>query len=260
MTIYSDWRQLPFEEIWAVDTEFYPGSGYANGGVEGDASTPLCVVATELRSGRVVRRWQDELGSSPPYRVDAGALIVGYMLSAEFGFHIACGWPEPACALDAYVEFRHYVNDGAVKAEDRPKGFYGIGGALRYFLEDEIDLVRKDEMRDRILQGPPFSEQERQEIISYCEDDTRALARLLPHIATTIRSLPHPMLRAKFQWAIAQQERRGVPIDGAMLRRILAVGSDDRNRPLLGAFGTKTGRCAPSNSKFIFGPAKWCAF
>jgi hypothetical protein len=39
-------------------------------------------------------------------------LIVGYMLAAEFGFHIAKGWGEPARALDAYLEFRHYVNDG----------------------------------------------------------------------------------------------------------------------------------------------------
>ena len=31
----SDWRDLPFREIWVVDTEFYPGSGLANGGVVG---------------------------------------------------------------------------------------------------------------------------------------------------------------------------------------------------------------------------------
>jgi DNA polymerase I len=37
----------------------------------------------------------------------------------------------------------------------------------------------------------------------------------------------------------------------------LAVGKDGRNRTLLGAFNSKTGRNQPSNSKFIFGPAKW---
>jgi DNA polymerase I len=40
----------------------------------------------------------------------------------------------------------------------------------------------------------------------------------------------------------------------------LHVGSDGRNRALLGAYGTKTGRNAPSNSKFVFGPAKWIRF
>ena len=37
----------------------------------------------------------------------------------------------------------------------------------------------------------------------------------------------------------------------------LAVGPDERNRTLLGAFGSKTGRNQPSNTKFIFGPATW---
>jgi hypothetical protein len=40
----------------------------------------------------------------------------------------------------------------------------------------------------------------------------------------------------------------------------LAVGNDGRNRALLGPYGTKTARNAPSNSKFVFGPAKWIRF
>ena len=122
MTPISDWRDLPFREIWIVDTEFYPGPGLANGGVAGDPVTPLCLVALEMRSGRLVRLWQDQLGPFPPYRLDNDALIVGYMLAAEFGFHAALGWGEPACALDAYVEFRHYVNDGSVKRRRPRKG------------------------------------------------------------------------------------------------------------------------------------------
>lgn len=344
-----DWRELPFRESWVVDTEYYPGPGKANGGRDGDAITPLCLVAYEMRSGRTVRLWQDELGPFPPYRLDADALVMGYMISAEYDFHIACGWGEPACALDPYVEFRHFVNDGSIKAGDRDKGFFGIGGALRYFCEDEIDAARKKDMRDRILQGPPFTQQERQDILAYCEDDVRALARLVPHIVPTIRSLPHAMFRAKFMWTVAQQERRGVPLDLPLLGRIrnrwddmcadlvsemdrpfgvyefedgkphwrkerfaalvrrngmswptyadgtlderdqtfremegkypfigplrelryslsklrlndLQVGSDGRNRTLLGPYGSKTARNQPSNAKYVFGPAKWIRF
>ena len=217
----SNWRDLPFREIWIVDTEFYPGSGLANGGVAGDPVTPLCLVALEMRSGRLVRLWQDQLGPFPPYRLDSDALIVGYMLAAEFGFHAAQGWGEPACALDAYVEFRHYVNDGSIRGGDREKGFFSIGGALRYFLEDEIDVTRKHDMRERILQGPPFSAQEQRDILDYCEDDVRALARVVPHIVPTIRPpFAHATFRAKFQWTIAQQERRGIPLDGVLLVRL----------------------------------------
>jgi hypothetical protein len=37
----------------------------------------------------------------------------------------------------------------------------------------------------------------------------------------------------------------------------LAIGSDGRNRVLLSAFRAKSGRNAPSNSRFIFGPSVW---
>jgi hypothetical protein len=55
MAAISDWQQLPFAEIWIVDFEFYPGPGKRNGGRDGDAVTPLCLVALEMRSGKVVR-------------------------------------------------------------------------------------------------------------------------------------------------------------------------------------------------------------
>src|SRR5262249_10257793 len=349
MTAYRDWRDLPFPEIWCVDTEYYAGPGKANGGRDGDLITPLCLVAYEMRSGRTVRLWQDKFGRFAPYRLDDDALIIGYMISAEFGSHIALGWGEPARSLDPYIEFRHYTNDGSVKAADRDKGFYSLAGALRYFCEDELDVTHKKDMRERILQGPPFTDAEKRDIIEYCESDVRALARLLPHIVPTIRSLPHALFRAKFQWVMAQTEHRGVPMDLPALSQIrrnwdgmrldlvtemdrpfgiyeiengqphwrkekfrdylrrngmswpryedgtldetdqtfremegkypaigplrelryslsklrlndLQVGSDGRNRALLGAYGTKTGRNAPSNSKFVFGPAKWIRF
>ena len=44
---------------------------------------------------------------------------------------------------------------------------------------------------------------------------------------------------------------------GEMRLTGLAIGLDDRNRCLLSVFQTITGRNAPSNSAFIFGPARW---
>jgi DNA polymerase-1 len=220
---YRDWRELPFREIWCVDTEYYPGAGRNNGGKEGDPQTPLCLVAYEMRSRRLIRLWQDELRELrfPPYRLDADALFVGYGLAAEFGTHLALSWGEPACALDLLVEYRHYQNDGSVESGDREKGFYSLAGALRYFCEDELDVARKETMRDRILDGPPFSVQERRDITDYCEGDVNpALPRLMAHLVPTIRSLPHAMLRAKFQWVMAKVERRGIPLDLPLLTRI----------------------------------------
>jgi DNA polymerase-1 len=350
-TSIFDWRELPFSELWCWDFEYYPGKGKANGGRDGDPITPLCMAAIEMRTGRIVQLWQDEFGPFPPMRFDASALFFSYLLSAEYGCHIPLGWGQPACAIDAYVEFRHLMNDGAAKAEDRPKGFYSLNGALQYFCENGVDTAHKTEMRDRIIQGPPFSTEEREVIQLYALDDARSLAVVVKHLIPTIRSLPHAMGRAKFMWPIAQQERRGIPVDlpflgyyranesaikrelaltlgapfgvyefdeegrphwrkhlwegyvkrhamihwprhpsGALdtddqtfrdmeglypqigpLRELrytlskmrlndLAVGTDGRNRTLLGPYGSKTGRNQPSNSRYIFGPAKWLRF
>ena len=127
------------------------------------------------------------------------------------------------------MEFRHHTNDGSIKSGDREKGFFGLAGALRYFGEDGIDTAHKDDMRDRIVQGPPFSADEREAILTYCEDDVRALALLVKHMAPTIRSLPHAMARCNFMWATAQQERRGVPLDLPLLERTRTRWDDIRS-------------------------------
>ena len=342
MEARTDWlAALPFSEVWCIDFEYYPGRGLANGGVDGDPVTPHCFFGYEVRSGRTVRLRQDELGPFPPYRLDNSALIISYGLAAEFGCHLSKGWGEPACAIDALVEFRHHTNDG----RDRDRS---LGGALNFFGVDGLDVAHKKSMRDRILQGPPFIEQEKRDILDYCEDDVRALARLLPRLLPTIRSWPHALLRGRIQWAIAKIEHRGLPIDLPLLTRLrrhwdgmrtdmvteldpfgiyeiaggvahwrnerleafvahyklpwprlasgklctddetfremallhpivnplrelrcslsklklnsLAVGADARNRTPLWAFGAKTARCAPSTTKYVFGPAKWLRF
>jgi DNA polymerase I len=215
-TRLRDWRDLPFAQIWNVDTEFYPGPGLANGGREGDLITPLCLSAIEMRSGRTIRLWQDELGPFPPYRLDQDALFTCFVATAEFGFHQSLSWGKPARAIDIYTEFRHLTNDARVKSSGptkREKGFYSLAGALRYFDEDELDTGHKKDMRDRILKGPPFTSLDRDEIQLYNFDDTDALRRLAQHVLSCIASLPHAYHRADYGWALAKQERRGVPVN-----------------------------------------------
>jgi DNA polymerase-1 len=72
------------------------------------------------------------------------------------------------------------------------------------------------------MPGGPFTDGLKREIIDYCFDDVLALSRLLPSVVKTIRSLPHAMLRASYQWAAACQEQRGVPIDLPTLERLRA--------------------------------------
>jgi DNA polymerase-1 len=318
---------LQFREVWAVDYEFQANSG--------DRPIPICLVAKELRSGRIVRQWENEFGDQPPYSTGHDSLFIAYYASAELGCHRALGWQDPVHILDLCAEFKDHTSGLAVPAGR------GLLGALVYHGLDHIGADEKKEMRDLAMRGGPWAERERIDLLDYCQTDVDALERLLPAMLPYL-DLPHALLRGAYMAAAAAMEWAGVPIDVLTLERLqkhwediksrlirstpiardlydgntfkrdrfvaflvahdirwplletgqpdledetfaemsdihpvirpiydvrhgmaglrlssLTVGKDGRNRTLLGAFNSKTGRNQPSNSKFIFGPAKW---
>jgi DNA polymerase family A len=316
-----------FREIVATDLEFTATTG--------GRPIPVCLVAHELRSGRRFRLWQDQLGPTPPYARGPDVLFVAYYASAELGCYRVLGWPIPERILDLFTEFRDRTNGLTT-----PAGA-GLLGALTYFGIDGIGADEKDEMRSLALRGGPWTAQEREALLDYCQGDVIALERLLPAMLPHI-DLPRALLRGRYMVAAAAMEHAGVPIDvptlellrmswtnvqndliaaidkdygvfdgrtfkadrwkqyllshgipwpttetGALslddstfrqmakaypevspMRELrsslselrlndLAVGQDHRNRTILSAFRSRTGRNQPSNTRFIFGPSVW---
>ncbi|GAB6057279.1 DNA polymerase [Desulfonatronum parangueonense] len=318
-----------FQQTWLVDFEFRAQSG--------ERQEPICMVALEMRSGRLIRLWEGELRQlgRPPFLVDKNILYVAYYASAELQCHLSLGWPLPVNILDLFTEFRCMTNGLPV-----PCGA-GLLGALSYHGLPAIEGLEKDAMRELALRGGPWTGEERDALLNYCESDVRALEKLLPVMLSKI-DLPRALIRGKYMSAVATMEHRGVPIDQpaflqlkdkwteireALVKKIdknfnvyenntfkmwrfeeylmlnniawprlstgrldmqdatfremsrihpqlnplrelrhtlgqmrltdLAVGADGRNRCLLSAFRSRTGRNQPSNSKFIFGPSTW---
>ena len=317
----------PFREVWAADFEFVAHPG--------ERPDVVCLVARELKSGRVIRLWRDQLGPVPPYATGPDTLLVAYYASAELGCHRALGWPTPARVLDLFTEFRARRNGLTTVAGS------SLLGALTHFGLDNIGATEKEGMRELILTGGPWSAQQQADIIAYCESDVLALERLLVAMLPGI-DLPRALLRGRYMAAAAAMEHSGVPIDTEMLALLranwlhiqdqliaaidsqygvfdgrtfkadrfggwlaannipwprlesgrldldddafrqmaraypavaplrelrsslaelrlsdLAVGRDGRNRTILSAFRSRTGRNQPSNSRYIFGPAVW---
>ena len=317
----------PVREVWAADFEFVAPPG--------ERPDVVCLVARELKSGRVIRLWRDQLGPVPPYATGPDTLLVAYYASAELGCHRALGWPTPARVLDLFTEFRARRNGLTTVAGS------SLLGALTHFGLDNIGATEKEGMRELILTGGPWSAQQQADIIAYCESDVLALERLLVAMLPGI-DLPRALLRGRYMAAAAAMEHSGVPIDTEMLALLranwldiqdqliaaidsqygvfdsrtfkadrfggwlaannipwprlesgrldldddafrqmaraypavaplrelrsslaelrlsdLAVGRDGRNRTILSAFRSRTGRNQPSNSRYIFGPAVW---
>jgi hypothetical protein len=158
---------LPYREVWAVDFEYRA--------LPGDRPEPVCMVACELRSGRWIRLWEDELLSLrlAPFDTGPETLFVAYFASAELGCFETLGWQHPRRIIDLFCEFRAETN-GTVPA-------YGnsLLGALLYHDLRAMGAEEKTTMRDLILAGGPWSAEQRADILAYCQEDVDALARLL---------------------------------------------------------------------------------
>jgi hypothetical protein len=192
--------ELPFEQIWCRDFEFISRPG--------EPPDVVCLVAHELRTGQTLRLWRDQLGAAPPYRTDARVLAVSYVENAESLCHLALGWPRPKKVLDLSPAFRNITNGRRTPAGK------GLIGALAYYGIPAIATKHKDAMRDRIIQGWPFTPAERESILKYCESDVEALAKLLPKIiADRDFDLGVALYHGEFASVSAAIEYRGVPLD-----------------------------------------------
>jgi hypothetical protein len=200
---------LPFEQIWLADFEYISKTG--------ELPDVICLCAREQRSGQIVRLWRgDETGRMdlPPYGLDDKALFVCFVANAECLCHLTLGWPLPRHVLDLYPIFRAYLNGRNPPAEGR-----GLIGALAHFGLSTTGGRRKDAMRNRILQGRPFSPEEQAQILDYCMSDVDALMQLLPKL------LPYVDLDIALHWGefaavSAVMEHRGIPIDMEICRQL----------------------------------------
>lgn len=318
----------PWRAVWCVDFEY--------AAPKGGHPVPLCVVARDLQSGRIIRQWIDVENPGPcPYGTGADDLFLAYYASAEIICILALGWQVPARIIDLCAEFKN-LTSGLTLPHGR-----GQLGALMYFGLESIGAEEKRDMQQLAAGGGPLDAEQRAALLKYCESDVDGLARLWPAMRDRI-DVPRALIRGRYMAALAAVERNGIPLDAPALAAIreawptirpqliesvdrdfgvfeggtfsmakfeaylaargiswprtttgrlelrdktfkaraelhpelqplrqlrdtlgalslfdLDVGDDGRNRTILGAFGSKTGRNQPSNTRFIFGPASW---
>ena len=189
---------LPFEEIWLVDFEYIPK--------DGERPDVVCLCAKEWRTGQTLRLWRDQLGDKPPYRIDDKALFVCFSAMAECTCHLALGWPLPANIYDLSPVFRCFVN-GRLPPESK-----GQLGALDYFHLNNIGFKHKEAMRDRIMQGWPFTPEERTRALDYCASDIDGLEQLFPRLLPLI-DFAIALHWGEFNAVSAVMEHNGPPID-----------------------------------------------
>src|SRR5262245_48817423 len=129
----------------------------------------------------------------------------------------------PRRVLDLYAEFRCLTSGHAV-----PCG-YGLLGALTAFGIEGMAAVEKEDMRQLALRGGPYTAQEREALLAYCQTDADAVAQLLSAMLPSL-DLPRALLRGRYMCAAARMEWTGVPCDVEMLTELRAQWDRIRQR------------------------------
>jgi hypothetical protein len=202
-----------FEKVYVIDTEYYPQPGLPDGPV-----VPVALQAYEVRAGTWTSAFFDEPRGTYTNPLDPFALYLTFNASPEWNSLLSLGWELPRNCIDLYIEFKNEVS--ALKPPPQFRQ-HNSPGRWKSSLLDVVQwcgfparpTAQKTEMRDLILRGHPFSEKERDLILSYCSDDVIDTAVAAKAMLLRIGSIPQAIFRAHFMRAVANIHRAGIPTD-----------------------------------------------
>lgn len=204
--------------IWMADTEFY--------GADGDVPHPVCSVFLNPVTGQTIKQFYEVESPYPPCPVDLGksTLFIAFAAQAELMTFIQLGWGMPQRILDLFIEWRHLNNEEfrlkAMKSVREHPGPFSLLGACSHFGIRVQSSDNKDEMRDLILRGHPYSLEEQEQILSYCEEDVRETAMLVEKMWRDIPDLKSAVFRGASARGFSWARTTGIPMDVTTYERL----------------------------------------
>jgi len=203
---------------------------FKEGAQSGTQTTPVCLVARELCSNKLIHRWLYGSKPPPPFEISDDVLFVTYFATAELGSFLALGWPLPAYILDLYAEFWLVTNQFNLKRSDRSpeqereKQRHGLLDALKWAGVPAITSEQKIADRELIRRGPPWTASEQRRIVDYCQSDVDPLGALLERLLLQIRAVPNglaqALYRGRYTRAVAHAEHDGLQTDLPEVQRL----------------------------------------
>jgi hypothetical protein len=174
------------------------------------------MVARELKSGKEVRLWHDELQARrfPPFPLDDDALYLAYFATAELKCHLVLGWGLPANVIDLFVEFRNLTNNSNWHG-----GASLLSCAEYYGVPPRMTSEHKLEMRQLVMGGT--ADDHRDAVLDYCAEDVDYVGDIWPKISEQI-DIDRALLRGDYMRSVAKMEHAGVPVDVSTLEQFNA--------------------------------------
>lgn len=198
----------PQKQFWVCDFEFTIS--------EGNRPKPICMVAHEINTGKTESIWlQGVANPQPPFNpLDENVTYISFYSIAELTCHLALNWSLPINIIDLYPEYK-IVTNGYIGEKN------GLIDACARYGVPTIDQVTKDTIRVRIIQGPPYTDEEKNIILEYCKTDVIETTGLYKAMLPTL-DIDRALFRGQYMKCNAIMEHNGIPIDKEILDRLIA--------------------------------------
>jgi len=236
------------KNIWVADSEFHAPTKSETGfyDAEGGLQIPVCFVFLNPITGEEIRQFYIPGEPYPPCPISLGidALFVAFSVQAELLTMLRLWDQMPSRILDLEMEWRALKNEeytlDQMKNEARAANKIGDLSPLSLLGVCAIHGIstraqaHKDEMRDLILRGSPWSVAQRRQILDYCAADVYDTAALLTFLWQKIEDVPYGRSRIKIEGLKAALHRGrmmqgfawmrhvGIPIDVELNGRLTA--------------------------------------
>ena len=210
--MYKQAKNLPFQNIYAIDFEFF--------GNDGDLPTIVCMVIQNIKTNKIYRVWHDQLlkMKTPPFNMGENTLLITYFAPAEIQSMLTLDWSTNVSVIDLFAEFRCGTNGNANILKNR------LIDALSHYHLEHLIPEAKEAMRSLILSGGPWTKDQQEDILHYCEHDVLALGPLLnailEHQNWSDLRLNQALLRGRYMKAVGSMQHRGIPMDIDLLQNL----------------------------------------
>ena len=145
-------------------------------------------------------------------------MYIAYSATAEWSYFLSSSWDLPRSIIDLYPERSLEINGR--KDPDGTRPSRKLLGAMEAHGIGTRDEVSKDLNIQLILRGAPYTAQERERILDYCEEDVSDTIRLfdamfhrwtssVPCIAVTTRDQSRTLSTTEFLWTLNQSPNSG---------------------------------------------------
>lgn len=211
MALPFNLTNLGIQDVIVLDAEYVSRTG--------EPVTPVCLCAKSLFTGREWRIFATPGVHQPcPLPFEPDILYVSFSAPAEWSYFLASGWELPPTILDLYAEEMLLTN---MQKDERGKRYVPslLLTAAKYGL-DAITAAEKEEMRNLILRGHPFTGEEQTAILNYCMEDVTTTSALLPAMMPFL-NVEEAILRGSFTRAVAWIEFNGIPVDRPAYERLV---------------------------------------